>query len=87
MTGPEIAPTGREESDDVSRTAPIAAAGVLVATGAANGVTVTIPRSRQNREMVGLAERVAAELGLAARIELTPTTLTVRLTKVEPARG
>ena len=87
MTDPEIATTGRAVPDDVARTAPIAAAGVPVATGAASGVTVTIARSGGTREMVELVERVAAELGLATRIELTPRTFTVRLTEAEPARG
>ena len=87
MTDPEIATTGRLAPDDAPRTAPIAAAGVLVATGAASGVTVTMPRSGDPRETVELVERVAAELGLTSRIELAPRALTVRLMPPEPTMG
>jgi hypothetical protein len=79
-----------EDEPPDARALELAAMSDLVATGSANNVTVTLARPSdpdESADLETLADRITAARGLFADIELTPSTITVRITRHDGPEG
>ncbi len=80
MMGHDLpAPAGHPDGDAAHPTMRLAAACELVALGVAPVATITVARSDRASAVAQLADRIAADHGVEARVELGLRAITIRI--------